>query len=151
MELASSFQKSLVDLGIGTADNGVDPSGHIAIVASVAGYRGLSRALAPGHNLALRVLTSQGETHYADFGGGEATAFPRLVPDLGTRPSAAVPLEGARGPLSPAQSQAILARLAALACDEAQGYHVSRPVPVPDFLAFAERWRTREGAAAVLH
>ena len=46
------------------------------------------------------------------FGLTGCTAFPRLVPDLGTRPSAAVPLEGARGPLSPAQSQAILARLA---------------------------------------
>jgi cardiolipin synthase len=46
------------------------------------------------------------------FGMTGCTAFPRLVPDLGTQPRAAVPLEGSHGPLSPARSQAILARLA---------------------------------------
>ena len=31
--------------------------------------------------------------------------------------------------------------LRALACDEAQGYHITRPLPVDDFLA----WQTRQG------
>lgn len=35
----------------------------------------------------------------------------------------------------------ILERLRALACDEAQGYHISRPVPAQEFLA----WQQRQG------
>ena len=46
------------------------------------------------------------------FGLSGCTAFPHLVPDLDTRPRAAVPLEGSHGPLPAARSQAILARLA---------------------------------------
>jgi EAL domain-containing protein (putative c-di-GMP-specific phosphodiesterase class I) len=49
------------------------------------------------------------------------------------------------------ENGAILARLAALDCDEAQGYHISRPVPVPDFVAFATRWRERADFGATLH
>jgi cardiolipin synthase len=39
------------------------------------------------------------------------SGLPKLVPDLGPAPQVAVRLEGARGPLSPAQSQAVLDRL----------------------------------------
>ena len=35
----------------------------------------------------------------------------------------------------------IMEHLRALACDEAQGYHITRPLPVDDFLA----WQTRQG------
>ena len=35
----------------------------------------------------------------------------------------------------------IMEYLRALACDEAQGYHITRPLPVDDFLA----WQTRQG------
>ncbi|BEP94998.1 EAL domain-containing protein [Acidovorax sp. sif1233] len=35
----------------------------------------------------------------------------------------------------------ILERLRSLACDEAQGYHIARPLPVDDFLA----WQARQG------
>ena len=37
------------------------------------------------------------------------------------------------------ESAAILERLRALACDEAQGYHIARPLPVDDFLAWQAR------------
>jgi EAL domain-containing protein (putative c-di-GMP-specific phosphodiesterase class I) len=33
----------------------------------------------------------------------------------------------------------ILERLRMLTCDEAQGYHISRPLPVDDFLAWHAR------------
>ncbi len=49
------------------------------------------------------------------------------------------------------ENAAILARLAALDCDEAQGYHISRPVPLPEFLAFAARWSARADFGATLH
>ena len=39
------------------------------------------------------------------------------------------------------ETAAILERLRALACDEAQGYHIARPLPVDDFLA----WQARQG------
>jgi EAL domain-containing protein (putative c-di-GMP-specific phosphodiesterase class I) len=39
------------------------------------------------------------------------------------------------------ENAAILERLRALACDEAQGYHISRPVPAQEFLA----WQQRQG------
>lgn len=38
------------------------------------------------------------------------------------------------------EDAAILTRLAALQCDEAQGYHMSKPVPLTDFVASCERW-----------
>jgi predicted signal transduction protein with EAL and GGDEF domain len=34
----------------------------------------------------------------------------------------------------------IMAALKALLCDEAQGYHMSRPVPVPDFVVWRDKW-----------
>jgi diguanylate cyclase (GGDEF)-like protein len=51
------------------------------------------------------------------------------------------------------ENAAILARLAALDCDEAQGFHMSRPLPAAEMAAFAARWREQEqaAAAAVLH
>lgn len=39
------------------------------------------------------------------------------------------------------ETAAIQDRLRALACDEAQGYHIARPLPVEDFLA----WQARQG------
>ena len=39
------------------------------------------------------------------------------------------------------ETAAIQDRLRALACDEAQGYHIARPLPVDDFLA----WQARQG------
>ena len=39
------------------------------------------------------------------------------------------------------ETAAILERLRELACDEAQGYHMARPLPVDDFLA----WQARQG------
>ncbi len=35
----------------------------------------------------------------------------------------------------------VYGQLAGLDCDEGQGYHMSRPLPLADFLAWAERWR----------
>ena len=37
------------------------------------------------------------------------------------------------------ETAAIQDRLRALACDEAQGYHIARPLPVDDFLAWPGR------------
>jgi EAL domain-containing protein (putative c-di-GMP-specific phosphodiesterase class I) len=31
-------------------------------------------------------------------------------------------------------------------CDEAQGYHMSRPLPVADFMLWRERWMQRAEA-----
>ena len=39
------------------------------------------------------------------------------------------------------ETAAIQDRLRALHCDEAQGYHITRPLPVDDFLA----WQARQG------
>ena len=39
------------------------------------------------------------------------------------------------------ETAAILEQLRTLACDEAQGYHITRPLPVEDFLA----WQARQG------
>ncbi|MBV7542385.1 bifunctional diguanylate cyclase/phosphodiesterase [Acidovorax sp. sic0104] len=39
------------------------------------------------------------------------------------------------------ETAGILERLRVLACDEAQGYHITRPLPVEDFLA----WQARQG------
>jgi len=39
------------------------------------------------------------------------------------------------------ETAAILERLRVLACDEAQGYHIARPLPVDDFLA----WQAQQG------
>ncbi len=38
------------------------------------------------------------------------------------------------------ENAAILAQLGELDCDEAQGYHMSKPVPVTDFQAHCDRW-----------
>jgi len=39
------------------------------------------------------------------------------------------------------ENEAILGLLHALHCDEAQGYHLSRPLPVPQFIDWVGRWR----------
>jgi EAL domain-containing protein (putative c-di-GMP-specific phosphodiesterase class I) len=51
------------------------------------------------------------------------------------------------------ENAAVLARLAALDCDEAQGYHLCRPLPAAEMAAFAARWAARvpAGTAAVIH
>jgi EAL domain-containing protein (putative c-di-GMP-specific phosphodiesterase class I) len=56
------------------------------------------------------------------------------------------------------ENAAVLQRLTLLNCDEAQGYHMSRPVPVADLVAFAARWAGHSDTAtpeclqqAVLH
>jgi EAL domain-containing protein (putative c-di-GMP-specific phosphodiesterase class I) len=41
------------------------------------------------------------------------------------------------------ENAAVLQRLAALHCDEAQGYHMSRPLPVAEMAVFAARWAGR--------
>jgi EAL domain-containing protein (putative c-di-GMP-specific phosphodiesterase class I) len=43
----------------------------------------------------------------------------------------------------------ILSALNSLGCDEAQGYHVSRPVPATDFMAVCTRWESSLPTAAV--
>jgi len=49
------------------------------------------------------------------------------------------------------ENAGVYAQLAALDCDEGQGYHMSRPLPVAEFCAWARRWndqRDRVAAAA---
>ncbi|MBA4174963.1 MAG: GGDEF domain-containing protein [Leptothrix sp. (in: Bacteria)] len=46
------------------------------------------------------------------------------------------------------ENAATLARLAALDCDEGQGYHMSRPLPAGEMTAFADQWAGRTPAAA---
>ena len=41
------------------------------------------------------------------------------------------------------ETAAVMARLAALDCDEGQGYHMSRPLPADEMTAFAHQWATR--------
>lgn len=48
------------------------------------------------------------------------------------------------------ESEAILQQLAALHCDEAQGYHMSRPMPAAELPAFAARWAEHLAAAAAV-
>jgi diguanylate cyclase (GGDEF)-like protein len=41
------------------------------------------------------------------------------------------------------ENEAVFAQLAALNCDEGQGYHMSRPLPAANFVAWAMRWNTQ--------
>ena len=70
----------------------------------------------------------------------------RLVVDLAHNLNLSVVAEGV-------ENAAILAQLRALDCDEAQGYHMSKPVPVAELAAFAARWQQRrsEAASVALH
>ena len=45
------------------------------------------------------------------------------------------------------ENEAALTRLAGLQCDEAQGYHMSRPIPAAEMAAFALAWADRQAAA----
>ena len=45
------------------------------------------------------------------------------------------------------ESHAILEQLRELQCDEAQGYHLSKPLPVGEFIGWLERWAGRERRA----
>ncbi len=51
------------------------------------------------------------------------------------------------------ENAAVLRQLQALDCDEAQGYHMSRPLPAAEMAAFARRWqgRARSATSAALH
>jgi len=51
------------------------------------------------------------------------------------------------------ENAAVWNQLRALDCDEAQGYHMSRPLPVSELAAFAKRWhgRSSETVSAALH
>ena len=52
------------------------------------------------------------------------------------------------------ESAAGMARLRALGCDAAQGYHIGRPQPAAELAAFAARWAAQRqpgSAAALLH
>jgi diguanylate cyclase (GGDEF)-like protein len=42
------------------------------------------------------------------------------------------------------ETAAAMARLAALSCDEAQGYHMSRPIPAAEMVSFALSWAARQ-------
>jgi EAL domain-containing protein (putative c-di-GMP-specific phosphodiesterase class I) len=44
------------------------------------------------------------------------------------------------------ENAAILAHLAELQCDEAQGYHLARPMPAAEMATFAARWAARAEA-----
>jgi diguanylate cyclase (GGDEF)-like protein len=44
------------------------------------------------------------------------------------------------------ENEAVLRRLAVLDCDEAQGYHMSRPVPAAEMANFAKRWSAKADA-----
>jgi diguanylate cyclase (GGDEF)-like protein len=46
------------------------------------------------------------------------------------------------------ENAAIYDALKALGCDEAQGYHLGRPMPVPDFTRWALRWAAESPARA---
>jgi EAL domain-containing protein (putative c-di-GMP-specific phosphodiesterase class I) len=45
------------------------------------------------------------------------------------------------------ENAAILALLRELDCDEAQGYHMSKPVPAAELPAFVQRWQAASGTA----
>jgi diguanylate cyclase (GGDEF)-like protein len=47
------------------------------------------------------------------------------------------------------ENAAVMARLAALDCDEGQGYHMSRPLPAAEMGAFAAKWARRLQGAEV--
>ena len=38
----------------------------------------------------------------------------------------------------------VYGQLAGLDCDEGQGYHMSRPLPLADFLLWADRWHAAQ-------
>ena len=46
------------------------------------------------------------------------------------------------------ENQAIMDLLGRLHCDEAQGYHLAKPLPVPQFVDWVSRWRARPVAGA---
>ena len=46
------------------------------------------------------------------------------------------------------ENEAVLGLLHTLNCDEGQGYHMSKPLPVPEFCDWVARWQVRRPAAA---
>lgn len=46
------------------------------------------------------------------------------------------------------ENQAILQRLQAMGCDEAQGYHICRPMPASAFASWAQQWHATHGRPA---
>jgi EAL domain-containing protein (putative c-di-GMP-specific phosphodiesterase class I) len=61
----------------------------------------------------------------------------RLAAELGNAFGLRVVAEGI-------EDAAALAPLAALGCHAAQGYGIGRPMPLPQFLAWAQAWTARE-------
>jgi EAL domain-containing protein (putative c-di-GMP-specific phosphodiesterase class I) len=46
------------------------------------------------------------------------------------------------------ENEAVLTLLHALDCDEGQGYHMSKPLPVDEFCDWVARWQVRPPMAA---
>ena len=94
--------------------------------------------LEPASALALLLVVSKSTGHYWFLMGmetGEDDAMiVRSTIDLAHNLGLTVLAEGV-------ETAAIQDRLRALHCDEAQGYHIARPPPVDDFLA----WQARQG------
>jgi EAL domain-containing protein (putative c-di-GMP-specific phosphodiesterase class I) len=44
------------------------------------------------------------------------------------------------------ETEAIMAQLAQWTCDEGQGYHLSRPIPLSEFPAWRSAWLARQSA-----
>ncbi len=68
--------------------------------------------------------------------GAEGAEIVRFTIDLAHTLGLSVVAEGV-------ENAELLAELAALGCDEAQGYHVSRPIAPDAMPAFAQRWAAR--------
>ena len=79
-------------------------------------------------------LDADGTLAYGGFPNAGDAKIVRSTIDLAHNLGLTVVAEGV-------ETAAIQDRLRALACDEAQGYHIARPLPVDDFLA----WQARQG------
>ena len=53
---------------------------------------------------------------------------------------------GLSGVAEGVENEAVLSLLHALDCDEGQGYHMSKPLPVPEFCDWVSRWQVRAPA-----
>src|SRR3989344_149123 len=88
----------------------------------------------------LNRLSEQGfKLSIDDFGAGYSSlAYLKRLPvhELKIDKSFVMGME--TGEAEGVETAAILERLRTLACDEAQGYHIARPLPVDDFLAWQE-------------
>jgi diguanylate cyclase (GGDEF)-like protein len=74
-------------------------------------------------------------------GSADSGAIVRTIVDLGHAMGLKVVAEGV-------EDEPALAALAALGCDVAQGYLVSKPLPAPEFVAWLANWRPAAAPAA---